>query len=99
MSSSQDCIYKTYKQLLELCKSSEFRETLFNVRMINFKDGTRINFQDGFPTSIEKYDHVIDVYSPIKYTITDSPVIPPIKLPPALLDSNLEYNLVIPNEF
>ncbi len=98
MSSSQDCIYKTYKQLLELCKSSEFRETLSNVRVINFKDGSKIYFKDGFPTSIEKSEHIIDVYSPIK-TMSDSPPIPPIKLPPALLDNKFEYNLVLPNEF
>lgn len=101
MNSSQDCIYKTYKQLLELCKSTEFRETLLNVRVINFKDGTRINFQDGFPTSIEKSDHVIDVYSPIKIA-PESPsihVIPPIKLPPPLLEDRFDYNLVFPNEF
>lgn len=98
MSSSQDCIYKTYKQLLELCKSSEFRETLLNVRVINFKDGSRINFQDGFPTSIEKSEHIIDVYSPIK-SISDSPPIPPIKLPPPLLEDRFEYNLLLANEF
>jgi hypothetical protein len=102
MSSQSDYIYKTYKELLELCKSSEFRETLSDVRVINFKDGSKIYFKDGFPISIEKTDHIIEVYSPIIKNENNQKVspLPVMNLPPPIItDSKFEYNLVIPNEF
>ena len=58
-------IIKIYKELSCLCRSQEFRESIVNISVVNFNNGSKIYFDNGVPVKIElNNDYVIDINSP-----------------------------------
>ena len=87
-------ITKTYKDLLDLCRYNDIRESFSYISVINFIDGSKIYFDNGLPVSIKMnhLDYIIDVKSsPCCRSEINKEDIPSLVLPPPALKETKDY--------